>query len=221
MSSAGNAAGTGARIALLDKASRRTIEELVRRVEKIETAIEPKFQAHFVEAMGIPHSTAPYAHLRQVVPLPAAEAGRAACAPAAGAALVRERHAAPRSQPATDCNPKLSIVRSAIGVQSPQRSTPQPVCSRPQTPRQAAFRWSSRPTSRVATCRRTLRDPLPSVVTVGFAVMRMRDSAIAQMPDRSTAHRVHLIPEPAPFEGSSMRLRLAEEGCRLYRTRVT
>jgi uncharacterized 2Fe-2S/4Fe-4S cluster protein (DUF4445 family) len=70
VSSAGNAAGTGARIALLDKGSRQIIEDLVHRVEKIETAIEPKFQAHFVAAMGIPHSTAPYAQLRQVVQLP-------------------------------------------------------------------------------------------------------------------------------------------------------
>jgi uncharacterized 2Fe-2S/4Fe-4S cluster protein (DUF4445 family) len=74
VSSAGNAAGTGARIALLDKASRKTIEELVHRVEKIETAIEPKFQAHFVEAMGIPHSTEPYPQLRKAVPLPQAKA---------------------------------------------------------------------------------------------------------------------------------------------------
>jgi uncharacterized 2Fe-2S/4Fe-4S cluster protein (DUF4445 family) len=72
VSSAGNAAGTGARIALLDSDSRRTIEELVHRVEKIETAIEPKFQAHFVAAMGIPHSTEAYPQLRKVVPLPAA-----------------------------------------------------------------------------------------------------------------------------------------------------
>ena len=71
VSSAGNAAGAGARIALLDNASRRTIEELVKRVEKIETAIEPKFQAHFVAAMGIPHSTAPYPQLRRAVQLPA------------------------------------------------------------------------------------------------------------------------------------------------------
>ncbi len=74
MSSAGNAAGTGARIALLDNASRKTIEELVRRVEKIETAIEPKFQAHFVAAMGIPHSTEAYPNLRKVVRLPAPKA---------------------------------------------------------------------------------------------------------------------------------------------------
>jgi uncharacterized 2Fe-2S/4Fe-4S cluster protein (DUF4445 family) len=81
VSSAGNAAGTGARIALLDKASRKTVEELVQRVEKIETAIEPKFQAHFVAAMGIPHSTEPYLHLRRVVQLPATKRA----APRAGA----------------------------------------------------------------------------------------------------------------------------------------
>jgi uncharacterized 2Fe-2S/4Fe-4S cluster protein (DUF4445 family) len=74
VASAGNAAGTGARIALLDNGSRRTIEALVRKVEKIETAIEPRFQAHFVEAMGIPHSTATYVHLRLAVDLPAAKA---------------------------------------------------------------------------------------------------------------------------------------------------
>ena len=86
VSSAGNAAGTGARIALLDKSSRKTIEELVRRVEKIETAIEPKFQAHFVEAMGIPHSTAPSPFLSQVVKLPAPKA-----AAARGGARTRRR----------------------------------------------------------------------------------------------------------------------------------
>lgn len=81
VSSAGNAAGAGARIALLDSASRQTIEELVHRVEKIETAIEPKFQAHFVAAMGIPHSTEPYPNLRKAVQLPEPKAA----APRAGA----------------------------------------------------------------------------------------------------------------------------------------
>src|SRR5271156_1031952 len=68
--SAGNAAGTGARIALLDATSRGIIEELVRRIEKVETAIEPRFQQHFVEAMAIPHKTAPYPNLRKAVDLP-------------------------------------------------------------------------------------------------------------------------------------------------------
>jgi uncharacterized 2Fe-2S/4Fe-4S cluster protein (DUF4445 family) len=78
--SAGNAAGTGARIALLDSTSRTTIEDLVRRVEKVETAIEPRFQAHFVHAMAIPHKTADYPELRKVVRLPAAKESAAQAA---------------------------------------------------------------------------------------------------------------------------------------------
>ena len=69
--SAGNAAGTGARIALLDCTSRPVIEALVRRIEKVETAIEPHFQQFFVDAMAIPHKTATYTNLRKVVDLPA------------------------------------------------------------------------------------------------------------------------------------------------------
>ena len=61
--SAGNAAGTGALIALLSGAARTEIEGVVRRVEKIETAVEPRFQEHFVEAMAFPHKTAAFPHL--------------------------------------------------------------------------------------------------------------------------------------------------------------
>ncbi len=68
--SAGNAAGTGALIALLSGAARTEIEGVVRRVEKIETAVEPRFQEHFVEAMAFPHKTAAFPHLASVVPLP-------------------------------------------------------------------------------------------------------------------------------------------------------
>jgi uncharacterized 2Fe-2S/4Fe-4S cluster protein (DUF4445 family) len=68
--SAGNAAGTGARIALLNKASRDEIEAVVRRIEKIETAVEPKFQQHFVEAMAMPHKTAEFENLKKVLTLP-------------------------------------------------------------------------------------------------------------------------------------------------------
>jgi len=55
VSSAGNAAGTGARITLLNRAARAEVEAQVRSVEKIETAIEPKFQEHFVASMSIPN----------------------------------------------------------------------------------------------------------------------------------------------------------------------
>jgi uncharacterized 2Fe-2S/4Fe-4S cluster protein (DUF4445 family) len=70
VTSAGNAAGTGARIALLNRASRGEIEALVRRVEKVETAVEPRFQEHFVDAMAIPHARDPYARLARQVALP-------------------------------------------------------------------------------------------------------------------------------------------------------
>lgn len=74
VTSAGNAAGTGARIALLDRKARKEIEEVVRQVEKIETAVESRFQQHFVEAMAIPHKTAFYPNLSRVVDLPEAKA---------------------------------------------------------------------------------------------------------------------------------------------------
>ncbi|RAP39828.1 drug:proton antiporter [Rhodovulum viride] len=68
--SAGNAAGTGARIALCSVAARRLIEENVRRIEKVETAIEPRFQDHFVAANALPHASDPFPELARIAPLP-------------------------------------------------------------------------------------------------------------------------------------------------------
>ncbi len=70
VTSAGNAAGTGARIALLDRSARVAIEGTVRRIHKVETAIEPRFQEHFVAANALPHATAPFPELSAVVTLP-------------------------------------------------------------------------------------------------------------------------------------------------------
>ena len=70
VTSAGNAAGTGARIALLNRRLRRELERVVREIEKVETAVEPRFQEHFVDAMAIPHRSAPYPKLRAAVALP-------------------------------------------------------------------------------------------------------------------------------------------------------
>jgi uncharacterized 2Fe-2S/4Fe-4S cluster protein (DUF4445 family) len=66
----GNAAGTGARMSLLNKGYRREIEELVRRIEKVETAIEPRFQEHFVSAMAFPNKREPFPNLAATVELP-------------------------------------------------------------------------------------------------------------------------------------------------------
>ncbi|MFT5504332.1 MAG: uncharacterized 2Fe-2S/4Fe-4S cluster protein (DUF4445 family) [Gammaproteobacteria bacterium] len=68
--SVGNAAGTGARIALLNYPLRREIGEILPKVEKIETALEPQFQEYFIEAMAIPHKTDPFSELSKVVKFP-------------------------------------------------------------------------------------------------------------------------------------------------------
>ena len=70
VSSAGNAAGTGARIALLNFQSRHVIETLVKNIEKIETALEPKFQDYFVDAMAFPNKSDPFPNLFSVVSRP-------------------------------------------------------------------------------------------------------------------------------------------------------
>ncbi|HPE60219.1 MAG TPA: ASKHA domain-containing protein [Thiolinea sp.] len=86
VASAGNAAGTGARIALLNQGGRRTIETVVRTIEKIETAVEPKFQEYFVDAMAFPNRSDDFPHLFSVVERPAPKA-----AAATGAAGERRR----------------------------------------------------------------------------------------------------------------------------------
>ncbi len=66
----GNAAGTGARMALLNRGHRREVEALVRTIEKIETAVEPRFQEHFVNAIGFPNRVEAFPHLAAAVKLP-------------------------------------------------------------------------------------------------------------------------------------------------------
>ncbi|MEP3055328.1 ASKHA domain-containing protein [Ascidiaceihabitans sp.] len=70
VTSAGNAAGTGARIALLNREARGEIEATVKAIHKIETAIEPRFQEHFVNASAIPNSVEPFPILNSIVTLP-------------------------------------------------------------------------------------------------------------------------------------------------------
>jgi len=70
VTSAGNAAGTGARIALLNREARAEIEEVVRHIHKIETAIEPRFQEHFVNASAMPNAVEPFPILNSIVTLP-------------------------------------------------------------------------------------------------------------------------------------------------------
>ena len=70
VASAGNAAGTGARIALCSVDARKEIERVALTIEKIETAVEPKFQEHFVNANSFPHAIDAFPNLSTVVDLP-------------------------------------------------------------------------------------------------------------------------------------------------------
>ena len=74
VASVGNAAGAGAVRALVSASQRAEIEETVRRVHKIETATEPRFQDLFVNAMGFPHTTEPTPNLATETTLPVAQA---------------------------------------------------------------------------------------------------------------------------------------------------
>ena len=72
--SVGNAAGAGAVAALLSASSRSAMEHAVRGIEKIETAIEPRFQELFVAAMAFPHKSDPSPILETLVTLPPRQA---------------------------------------------------------------------------------------------------------------------------------------------------
>lgn len=64
----GNAAGDGARIALLNRAKRREAMELAHSVRYVETAVAADFQDEFVGAIHIPHASDPYPHLADILP---------------------------------------------------------------------------------------------------------------------------------------------------------
>lgn len=72
--SIGNAAGDGARIALLNVEKRGQLDRALARIEYVETAMEPLFQEHFVAAMSIPHGEDPFPHLTDLPSRPGAGA---------------------------------------------------------------------------------------------------------------------------------------------------
>ena len=65
----GNAAGDGARIALLNRHKRREAEQVALWVHYIETAVEPEFQDEFVRAIHIPHQRDAFPHLQDILPV--------------------------------------------------------------------------------------------------------------------------------------------------------
>ena len=67
----GNAAGDGARIALLNREKRTEAGEIARKVEYMELTLEEDFQKEFMEALHIPHMKDPFPHLKGMIPCPA------------------------------------------------------------------------------------------------------------------------------------------------------
>ncbi len=64
----GNAAGDGARIALLNREKRHQASEISQQVQYIETAVDEGFQEEFVKAMHLPHKSDPYPNLEGILP---------------------------------------------------------------------------------------------------------------------------------------------------------
>ncbi len=96
----GNAAGTGALMALLNRDHRREIEREVARIEKVETALEPDFQRLFINAMALPNKVDAFPKLSAEVKLPErkADSEEAGAAEAIPRRRSREERAARRGR---------------------------------------------------------------------------------------------------------------------------
>ncbi len=64
----GNAAGDGARIALLNREKRAEARRIARSVRYVETASHPAFQTEFVKAIHFPHQEDPFPHIADLLP---------------------------------------------------------------------------------------------------------------------------------------------------------
>ena len=64
----GNAAGDGARIALLNVEKRNEIDSVTRKVERFELPTDPEFQNQFMLATSFPHMNEPFEHIAHLIP---------------------------------------------------------------------------------------------------------------------------------------------------------
>ncbi len=64
----GNAAGDGARIALLNVEKRNEIDNVTRKVERFELPTDPEFQNQFMLATSFPHMSEPFPHIAHLIP---------------------------------------------------------------------------------------------------------------------------------------------------------
>jgi len=63
----GNAAGDGARLALLNEKKREAADEVAKQVHYIELSLDPSFEKEFVEAMYFPHMKDSFPHLNNIL----------------------------------------------------------------------------------------------------------------------------------------------------------
>ncbi|MCC6189109.1 MAG: DUF4445 domain-containing protein [Anaerolineales bacterium] len=63
----GNAAGDGARIALLNVAKRAEADQIARQIEYVELTVEPDFEKQFAAAMHFPHMSDAFPHLQKML----------------------------------------------------------------------------------------------------------------------------------------------------------
>ncbi|MCX7911957.1 MAG: ASKHA domain-containing protein [Dehalococcoidales bacterium] len=64
----GNAAGDGARMALLDVEKRKEADLMARKVEYVELTVEPDFHREFTQALAFPHAADGFPHLAHLLP---------------------------------------------------------------------------------------------------------------------------------------------------------
>jgi len=64
----GNAAGDGARIALLNVEKRNEIDDVTRKIERFELPTDPEFQNQFMLATSFPHMSEPFEHIAHLIP---------------------------------------------------------------------------------------------------------------------------------------------------------
>ncbi len=64
----GNAAGDGARIALLNVEKRNEVDAVTRKVERFELPTDPDFQNQFMLATSFPHMSEPFPHIAHLIP---------------------------------------------------------------------------------------------------------------------------------------------------------
>jgi uncharacterized 2Fe-2S/4Fe-4S cluster protein (DUF4445 family) len=68
VSAVGNAAGDGARMALLNTDKRKEADRRARQVEYIELTVEPDFNKEFTRALIFPHQEDGFPHLKHLLP---------------------------------------------------------------------------------------------------------------------------------------------------------